>query len=154
MKNNTYFTKMREAGAAYEARKREHEARKKEIVDTYGWDSPELKAWYDEKEEFPFTSGACKAYRAWRNTIDNGEEEIEMNDFLWDREVADFVETLKEAGIRSFLYTNQSTAVMENIHGLVAEGCRMEGLETIIRKTDFFGEDKEEKIPGIRFTLS
>ena len=38
-----------------------------------------------------------------------------MDDFLWEKEVTDFIETLRKAGIETFVYTNQSTAVMENL---------------------------------------
>ena len=51
-----------------------------------------------------------------------------MDDFLWEGEVHDFVEALREAGFSSFVYTNQRTAVMDNLHRFAAEGCRLEGL--------------------------
>ena len=76
-----------------------------------------------------------------------------MDDFLWDREVEDFTETLRKAGIGSFIYTNQSTAVMGNIHGFEAAGCRMEGLCKIERTERRFGENRTEEILGIRFSL-
>ena len=57
-----------------------------------------------------------------------------MDDFLWDREVADFVDTLRKAGFGSFVYTNQSTAVMENLHQFAVQGCGMEGLCMITRR--------------------
>ena len=102
---------------------------------------------------YPITQGACKAYRAFLNTLDHNEDEIEMDDFLWEREVKDFVKALKEAGFKSFIYTNQSTAVMENLHDFVKAGCTMTGLTTIKRTERRFGEDREEEILGIHFTL-
>jgi len=47
-----------------------------------------------------------------------------MDDFLWEKEVADFIDALRKAGIDTFVYTNQSTAVMENLHPQRAVGCR------------------------------
>ncbi len=154
-RNNAHFEELRRIGDEYEERRRAHEEKKQQILEDYGWDSDELKAWYEEKKEmvYPVAAGACKAYRAFQNTVEKEEDEIAMDDFLWDREVTDFIETLRKAGFESFIYTNQSTAVMENLHAFEAEGCRMEGLCTIERQERRFGEDRIEKILGIRFSL-
>ena len=77
---------------------------------------------------FPYTQGACKAYRAWAASVERGNEEPELDDFLWEREVSDFIATLRTAGIESFTITDRSTGLMENLHALAAEGCTMEGL--------------------------
>jgi len=154
-KTNTYFEKLRAEGDAYEEKKRALEDRKKEIIDTCGWDSGELKAWYEENEKltYPVPAGACKAYRAWMQSIEHENEELQMDDFLWEREVSDFVDCLRKAGISTFVYTNQSTAVMENLHELTKAGCHMDGLCTIKRWERRFGENKEEEILGIHFTV-
>ena len=70
MKNNTYFEELRAIAAAFEEKRAAHESRKQHLIDTYGWDSEEVKAWYREKEEmtYPISEGACKAYRAFRMT--------------------------------------------------------------------------------------
>ena len=116
-KNNAYFEELKRIGHEWEAARIERKARKQQIIDTLGWDSDELKAWYEEDAaaKFPFEQGVSKAYRAWATSISRKEDELEMDDFLWEREVTDFVETLRKAGIKTFVYTNQSTAVMENL---------------------------------------
>ena len=152
---NTYFLALKRIGHEYEAARIERRARKQQIIDTYGWDSEELKNWYAEKEamKFPFEQGTCKAYRAWAQSISRKEDELEMDDFLWDREVKDFIDTLRCAGIKSFVYTNQSTAVMENLHQFAAAGCTMEGLCTIARQENRWGDEEPTKVMGIRFSL-
>ena len=126
-RENAFFENLKRLGHEYEAARVERQQRKQQIIDTLGWDSPELKAWYEEDAaaKFPFEQGACKAYRAWASSISRKEDELEMDDFLWDKEVADFVNTLRSAGIKTFVYTNQSTAVMENLHAFAAQGCTM-----------------------------
>ena len=153
--NNAYFENLRKIAEDWDKKKEVHKEKKAQILETYGWDSDELKAWYEEDKEmtYPISQGACKAYRAFTNTLERGEDEIEMNDFLWDREVKDFVTALKEAGFKSFIYTNQSSAVMENLHDFVKAGCTMIGLTTIKRMEHRFGEDKETEILGIHFTM-
>ena len=155
-RENTVFDEMRRIGHEWEKAREERRVRKQEIIDTLGWDSEELKAWYaeDEAAKFPFSQGANKAYRAWASSIGRQEDEIEMDDFLWDREVADFVGTLRRAGFSTFVYTNQSTAVMENLHLFAAQGCRMEGLCTITRRESRWGNEEPSEVMGIRFSLS
>ena len=153
--NNTYFENLKRIGHEYEAARIERQARKQQIIDTQGWDSAELKAWYEEDAaaKFPFESGVSKAYRAWAQSLSRKETELEMDDFLWDKEVRDFLETLRSAGIETFVYTNQSTAVMENLHAFAAQGCTMLGLCTITRQESRWGEEEPYEVQGIRFRL-
>lgn len=152
---NTYFEEIKRIGEAFEEDKKRRQEEKIKILEKYGWGSEEIKAWYEEdkKHSYPINPGTCKAYRAWLNAKRRGDDLIEMDDFLWDREVADFIDAFKRAGIKSFVYTNQSTALMENIHDFVKNGCKMEGLYTIKRTECNWGEEATKDILGIRFTL-
>jgi len=154
--NNAYFENFKRIGREFEAARVERQARKQQIIDTLGWDSAELKAWYEEDAaaKFPYESGVCKAYRAWATSICRKETELEMDDFLWEKEVRDFLEALRSAGIETFVYTNQSTAVMENLHAFAAEGCTMLGLCTITRQETRWGEEEPNEVQGIRFRLN
>ena len=154
MKTNTYFEELDRIARDFEQRHEAHKAQKQQIIDTKGWDSEELKAWYKEEEEnfqYPISAGACKAYRAWRNS---NTDEVIMDDFTWDRDRHDFIATLRRAGIQTLVVTNQSTGLMEDLHGYAAEGCTMLGLCTITKKDTRWGEEKEEQIMGIRFQLN
>ena len=64
------------------------------------------------------------------------------------------IDTLRKAGIETLVVTNQSTGLMEDLHGYAAEGCTMLGLCTITKKSRRFGEETEEQIMGIRFKLN
>ena len=154
--NNTYFESIYNLGHEYEVAKAKRKARKQEIINTYGWDSKELDAWFEEDAavKYPIEQGTCKAYRAWETSINRKEDELEMDEFLWEAEVQDFVEALRSAGIKSFVYTNQSTAVMENLHQFAAAGCTMLGLCTITRQENRWGEEKAVEVIGIRFSLN
>ena len=154
--NNTYFDNLYRIGCEYEAARVERQARKQQIIDTLGWDSAELKAWYEEDKaaKFPFSQGISKAYRAWKTSIQRSEDEVEMDDFLWESEVHDFVEALREAGFQTFVYTNQSTAVMENLHAFAAQGCTMTGLCTITRQESRWGDEEPTEVMGIRFSVN
>ncbi len=154
--NNTYFLNLKRIGHEYEEARVERKARKQQIINTLGWDSDELKAWYEEDAaaKFPFESGVSKAYRAWAQSLSRKENELEMDDFLWDKEVGDFIEALRSAGIETFVYTNQSMAVMENLHAFAAQGCTLEGLCTITRQESRWGDEEPTEVMGIRFHIN
>ena len=154
--NNAYFEEMKTIGQAFEEKRAAHQSRKQDIIDTYGWDSEELNAWYAEKDamRFPFEQGACKAYRAFMDSVRRKEDELELDDFLWETEVKDFVDTLRGAGIRSFVFTNQSTAVMGNLHLLVSAGCDLLGPCKITRTENCWGDEEQTEVMGIRFKVN
>ena len=117
MKTNTYFEELDRIARDFEEKHEAHKALKQQIIDTKGWDSEELKAWYKEEEEtfqYPISAGARKAYRAWRYS---DTDEVIMDDFTWERERHDFIDTLRKAGIQTLVVTNQSTGLMEDLHG-------------------------------------
>ena len=151
--NNAYFENLRKIAEKWEREKAERKERKAQILENYGWDSEELKAWYEEDQAatYPIPQGACKAYRAWRYSE---TDEVIMDDFTWEREHHDFIDTLRKAGLKTLVVTNQSTGLMEDLHGYAAEGCTMLGLCTITKKSRRFGEETEEQIMGIRFKLN
>ena len=153
MTSNTYFEELERIGTEWTKMHEEHKEKKQHIIGTYGWDSDELKIWYTEEEgmQFPYSQGACKAYRAWKYS--EGDELL-FDDFVWEKEAADFIDTLRKAGIGTFVITNTSTALMENLHWFAAQGCTMEGLCTVTKKENRFGAEKEEQIMGIRFKVN
>ena len=154
LKNNYCFNTMKKTSEMYEKLISSHEDKKESIIETYGWDSPEMNKWYEKydeiKKNFPFTGGQCKAYRAWQSGVRYGDEIITLDEFLWDDEVNDFIQTLKEAGIKEFAYTNNSTAVMNNIHGFINSGYDFAGLYEIQNKNKYV----DNVVKGIRFKLT
>lgn len=148
---NRYFEELYRLGCEYQKAKEAREEEKREIIDTKGWDSEEYKAWREREEgiRFPLNGGQQRAFQAWRYTKENDLETFTMNDFIWDKDVADFAEALRQAGISEFLYTNQSTAVMDNIHDLEANGFRMAGLATF-EKAGWW-KDEKETVRALRF---
>ena len=82
---------------------------------------------------------------------DHETEEFEFNDFTWETETKDFIDTLRKAGIETMIITNASTALLENLHAYAAEGCTIEGLCTVKKKTIW---GTEEETPGIKLRIN
>ncbi len=76
-----------------------------------------------------------------------------MNDSLWEREVRDFSDTLKAAGVTTFVLTNQSTGLMEDIHNLEAQGWRLTGTCKLPVRENRYGRERTGIHLGLRFEM-
>lgn len=156
MKLNDYYQKkLAEAMAweekSYDIKKRLEEALKaKPEEDNFA----KVDAIYKEKEEhtkaYPFTRGAGKAFRA---IYHNKGEELVMDDYNWMGDHLGFVNFLRDCGIDTFLVTNQSTGLMEDIHEYTNAGCVMVGPEIVTEEGEFFGRTFPEKKLALRFVI-
>jgi len=155
MKNSELFQKMMDWGRDHESRYEQHEAIKQETIDTYGWDSPEVSAWYAKAEELkkedPFGPGAWKAWRAVRW---NEGDELEIDDSCWPKEYEGFVRTLREFGCKTFLVTNQSSGLMRDIFGYIDNGCRLVGPELIAKVENRYGTMATVNHEALRFEIN
>ena len=146
---DAYFDEMKRIGTEYEAARKIREEEKQKIIETKGWDSKELKAWYKREEKFPLhTMGQVKAYRAWANSKRRNSSELECEDLPFESEAADFSDTLKAAGCK--VVTERSTGLMDVLHALAGLGWTLDGLCTVTRTEDCFGHVETKTVQGIR----
>ena len=105
-----------------------------------------------------YTMGQRKAYWAWRNSFGHGPElvssEFECDDLPYDEEMQDFIQTLREAGVKTLAVTDGTSGLMCGIHILADLGCTMEGLCKVTRTDICFGEVETKEVQGIRFRLN
>ena len=101
--------------------------------------------------ESPITDGKHRAYIAWFNSFRNRSSVFEVNDLPWPRNIHEFVETLRAAGVVEFAVTDRSTGLMEGLHKLVAEGCTMQGLCTVTHSEVRWEGNGTEEYQGILF---
>lgn len=103
-------------------------------IDTYGLDSDEYSAAcklvsdFKEKNENLYSRGQCIAYRAYDTYKSGYYNDFVVDEFFWDAsDIKDFLDTVRKAEIEIFIFTNQSTGLMKNIHDLVESGCTLLG---------------------------
>lgn len=153
--SNEYFANLKKIGDAYEDAIKEIDEKMSVFKTAGDWDNPELKQLYAEKEKMQkefgekYPQGVWKAYRAWFWSMRDDRPLVELNDFLWDKEVSAFVETLSRAGIEAFDYYNHSTAVMDNFYDFIENGCSMDCRS--LREEKDFGETHYVK--GMHFIV-
>lgn len=155
MEKNTYFEQMRETAIAYNEAAAIRKEQRDALIEADDWDG--VKG-FDEREKkafpYPFTSGQNKALVEYDRSLRNGADALEIDDLPWDYELADFVKTLREAGIEEIVVTDESTGLMDGVYGLTALGCKMNGLKTVTRAdVHRFGSKEPERKNGIEFTI-
>ena len=99
------------------------------------------------------STGAGYAYRAWRFSSYNESSEFECEDLPSDNDMKDFVDTSKASGIGTLAITEQSTALMRNLHTLESLGCEMLGLCKVARIKSEFKPDEKTEHNAIRIKL-
>ena len=155
MKETTraYFHQMYETSRAYGEAKHRREEEKRKLMEADDWEG--VEAWHKREEQFPspYTAGQMKAYWAYDRSSEIELDELMMDDSLWEREVKDFSDTLRAAGVTSFVITNQSTGLMEDIHNLTAQGWRLVGPCKVTYIHRRWGEDTQEARLGLRFEI-
>ena len=150
---NGYFTKMEAAAEEFETAKAARDAEKEELRKAEDWDG--IEAWYEREKQFafPYTDGEIKAYRAWMQSQRHNSSALEAEDLPWEKDIADFLRTLREAGAETFTVTDQSTALMRSLHAFAAEGCTVEGICTVTRRENRFGTVQDYEVQGISIRL-
>lgn len=87
-----------------------------------------------------FAEGSLQAYWAWwysRNKL-----LIVEDGHLWCRDIPEFVDTMRQAGVERFITTNCSTDLMESLHKFAAIGCVIESL-IIVPADNEYDTDKQ-----------
>ena len=100
-----------------------------------------------DKNGKTFPIGVLRAYWAWKNTVEYRAEMFEATEIPWGSELkngamTDFVNTLKEAGVKEFAVTDHSTALMEGIFQLVAAGCQVKAPTIVKRHPEHWGDEE------------
>ena len=160
-KVNEYFEARLEAAMSYEKRVKEHKEELEKIWSDESLSSEESEAkeeaWYKERDELiasrPYSEGDCYAFRAWDNSIEWECEELDVNDMPFKKDIKDFVNALRESGCKEFILTDKSSALMENLHELERQGCKLEGLCTSTRTKKHSYGNETEKREGIRISI-
>ena len=92
-------------------------------------------------------------FAAYRNLEYTENEDIDFADTIWDHDIAEITETLRENGIKEFTISSTFSGLIETLAAFEKEGIKMAGLtEVNAGYTDFMTGEKA-RIPAIRMTL-
>lgn len=154
MKDNAYFNEMKRVMDAWNERVTELYAQHRATFNEFGWHSSEADAVRREMEatQSPYESGEIKAFNAWLRSVSSEASEFEVDAIVWQNEMSDFASTLRKAGIKTFVVTDENIDLVQ-IKNFAKAGCRMTELCTIIKTLHQYGITENVEVDGIRFVL-
>ena len=152
MKEETrvFFDSMYAEELRFRRAKAEREKEKERLIEAEDWDG--VAAWHERERQFrnPHTPGQCKAYWFYWRSCEIGLDELDVDDSIWQSDIRDFSDTLRAAGVKSFVITNQSTGLMENIFDLEAQGWQLAGTCKLQSTVTRYSSERTEERLGLR----
>ena len=66
-------------------------------------------------------------FAAYRNLEYTGNEDLDFADTIWDHDIAEIAETLRENGIKEFTISSTFSGLIETLAAFEKEGIKMAG---------------------------
>ena len=95
----------------------------------------------------------CRLYREYELSRDSGNELLDINDVVWDKDVEELINCMRENGIRRFTFSSTWSGAVETAWLFQKNGCRLIGLAEINSRTKKILSDEHEKAHGYVFEL-
>ena len=99
-------------------------------------------------------TGGRKAYWAYKLSIEDRSNILELCDHLTEPEAVDFIDVLRKAGITQFVLTDRSTSLFATVLALTANGCTIRGTKNVVRKCGKGNKRWKTNVPGLWFKLN
>ena len=87
---------------------------------------------------------------AYRNSITAGNGRIDFGEAIWDNEVGEIAETLKENGITEFTISSTFSSLIPTLAEFAKHGFQMAGLAEVKANYTDFQTQERAVIPAIR----
>ena len=144
MKDNIFEATSDKVQALHKAYQAADEAGKTAIRDSY-------KALMKEIETLG--TAACRIWRDYETSRDCGNEYLDINDVVWDKDVEALISCMRDNGIDHFTFSSTWSSAVETAWLFLQNGCTLEGLiEINSRHKDLFTGERE-KAHGYLFRI-
>ena len=87
---------------------------------------------------------------AYRESIEAENEKINFSECIWEHEIEDIANCLKENGILEFTISSTFSSLIETLAEFEKHGFQMAGLTEVNTRFNAIGSDEKEKRPAIR----
>ena len=129
----TTYTKVQALHKAYQAA---DDAGKTAIRDSY-------KALMKEFEALG--AAACRIWRDYETSRDCGNEYLDINDVVWDKDVESLISCMREHGIEKFTFSSSWSSAVETAWLFTENGCELGGLVEVNGSMNYFAGEHEKK---------
>lgn len=112
------------------------------------------KSYQQLSERIEKRGASCvKVYRFYEDAVERGNEYIDLNDAIWEKDVADLIQNLRKNGVEHFTFSSIWSGAVEIAWLFTQNCCTLEGLVEInSRFTDTFTGERE-KVHGYLFAI-
>lgn len=98
-------------------------------------------------------AGYAKVYRLYEEAVERRNEHIDLNEVIWEKDVAGLIQLLRENGVEHFTFSSTWSSAVEIAWLFTQNGCTLEGLVEINGPhTDTFTGERE-KAHGYLFAI-
>lgn len=113
------------------------------------------RKFYKELTERIGNRGAAyaKVYRLYQEAVDRGNEYIDLNDVVWEKDVAALIQSFRENGVEHFTFSSTWSSAVAIAWLFTENGCTLEGLLQINSQHKAFGSEEYEKVPAYLFAV-
>ena len=84
-----------------------------------------------EKEAYENCGINPAVLRGYSESLNRNLDELNFEMIIWFEKIPDIVQNLRELGVASFTISDQSTALMSELHEFIKAGCRLVGCTEI-----------------------
>ncbi len=105
-----------------------------------------LRAEYHETMKGIEEQGAT-AMRIWREyekALENGNERLDLNDSIWDKDVKNLIDCIRENGITEFTFSSGWSGAVDTAWLFQQNGCILAGMIEINGGEKVFSEEHEK----------
>lgn len=95
----------------------------------------------------------ASAYRLYAEARERGNEYIDLNEVIWDRNVTGLIDGFRELGIERFTFSSTWSGAVETAWLFLQAGCALEGLVEINGPHKAFMSEEYEKVHGYLFRV-
>ena len=96
---------------------------------------------------------APRIWREYEKARENGNEFLDINDVVWDKDVELLVTTLRKYGIEKFTFSSGWSSAVDTAWLFQQNGCKLEGLVEISGNMDYL-KGEHEKLHGYLFSVN
>ena len=93
-------------------------------------------------------------YHLFEQARERGNKRLDLNDCLWDSEIADIISAFRANGVEEFTFSSRWSDAVETAWLFLRNGCRLEGLIEINGTSKDFSTGEYEKVHGYLFSLT
>jgi hypothetical protein len=92
-------------------------------------------------------------FRAYRDCMEVGNELIDFNDVIWERDIPAIAETLRVEEIKEFTISSTFSGLIETLAEFEKYGIKMNGLTEVNARYTDWSTGEYKKIPAIKMMI-